>query len=174
MRFSESEKGQQKLVAENALFGNLYSKLLKNLAMYSREESKKIRQEFWISFGKNYPKKWILYNTKIKDFSLKFDFTRKYAEVAIESTSNDAVFREYYFEKIVSLKTILKEDYLPDILFSEDHELETGKMISRAYVRKEAVNIHSRENWEDVQHWLASQMTLLEAFFLEYRDFIDQ
>ncbi len=142
--------------------------------MYSRVESKKIRQELWISFGKNYPRKWLLYNTKIKDLNLKFDFTRKYAEVAIESTSSDEVFREYYYEKILSLKSILEEDFLPEISFAKDYELENGKEISRAFLRKEGVNIHNRNDWPKVQEWLASKMTLLEAFFVEYRDFIDQ
>ena len=34
--------------------------------MFNREESAKIRQEFWTSFGKSFPRKWLLYNTKIK------------------------------------------------------------------------------------------------------------
>ena len=33
--------------------------------MFNREESAKIRQEFWTSFGKSFPRKWLLYNTKI-------------------------------------------------------------------------------------------------------------
>ncbi|WP_424493403.1 DUF4268 domain-containing protein [Salinimicrobium sp. GXAS 041] len=142
--------------------------------MYSREESKKIRQEFWISFGKNYPRKWLLYNTRIKDLSLKFDFTRKYAEVAIESTSSDEVFREYYYEKIQSLQSILKEDFLPEIMFDKEYELENGKVISRAFLQRENVNIHNKNDWPRVQEWLASKMDLLESFFIEYRDFIDQ
>ena len=142
--------------------------------MYSREESKKIRQEFWINFGKTYRRKWILYNTKIKDFSLKFDFTRRYAEVAIEITSGDEVFRKYYFEKMESLKSVLKEDYIPEIEYAEDYELENGKIISRIYLQKEAVNVHNRNDWPQTQEFLNENMTLLEAFFLEYKDFIDQ
>ena len=142
--------------------------------MYSREESKKIRQEFWINFGKNYRRKWILYNTKIKDFSLKFDFTRRYAEVAIEITSGDEVFRKYYFEKLESLRSVLKEDYIPEIEYAEDYELENGKIISRIYLQTEGVNVHNRNDWPQTQEFLNENMTLLEAFFLEYKDFIDQ
>ena len=39
--------------------------------MFSKNESKKLRENFWISFGKSYPTKWILHNTKIKDFSFE-------------------------------------------------------------------------------------------------------
>jgi len=38
--------------------------------MISKEESKELIQEFWTSFGKEYPHKWILYNTKIKNLQL--------------------------------------------------------------------------------------------------------
>lgn len=141
--------------------------------MYSREESKKIRQEFWTSFGKNYPRKWLLYNTKIKDFSLKFTFTRRIAEVSIDLDSSDEIMRLYYFEKLQSLQTILKDEFLPQAVFNEAYELENGKIISRVYVLKEGVNIHNKKDWPLVQDWLAEQMDALERFFLEYRDFID-
>ncbi|WP_029034935.1 DUF4268 domain-containing protein [Salinimicrobium terrae] len=143
--------------------------------MYSREESKKIRHEFWTSFGKNYPRKWLLYNTRIKDFSLKFSFTRNLAEVSIDFDSTDEIMRQYYFEKLQSLRTILKEEFfLPEIVFAEVYELENGKIISRVYVTKENVNIHDKKDWPEVQSWLSEKMDALERFFLEYRDFIEQ
>lgn len=142
--------------------------------MYNREESKKIRQEFWTSFGKEYPRKWVLYNTRIKDFSLKFTFTRKMAEVSIDLDSQDEIMRLYYFEKLQSLQTILKDEFLPQAILAEEYELENGKIISRVYVRKEGVNIHNREDWPKVKEWLQEQMALLELFFLEYRDYIEQ
>jgi len=40
--------------------------------MFSKEESAQLRKEFWTSFGKSFPRKWLLYNTQIKDFSFKF------------------------------------------------------------------------------------------------------
>ena len=40
--------------------------------MYSKEENQKLKREFWVSFANKYPRKWVLYNTKIKDFSFKF------------------------------------------------------------------------------------------------------
>jgi hypothetical protein len=142
--------------------------------MYSRAESKKIRQEFWTCFGKSYPRKWLLYNTKIKDLSLKFTFTRKFAEVSIDLDAPDEIMRQYYFEKLQSLKTILKDEFLPEVVFAEEYELENSKIISRVYVSKYGVNIHKKEDWPQVMAWLAQNMDALERFFLEYRDFIEQ
>lgn len=142
--------------------------------MYSREESKKIRQEFWISFGKKFPRKWLLYNTKIKDVTLKFTFTLQKAEVSIDLEHNDVFLRQYYFEKLESLKSILLDEFLPEAVFSEKYELDNGKVISRIYVCKGGVNIHNKQHWEEVQTWLYTNMDALENFFLEYKDFIDQ
>ncbi|WP_324718879.1 DUF4268 domain-containing protein [Salinimicrobium sp. HB62] len=142
--------------------------------MYSREESKKVRQEFWTSFGKNYPRKWLLYNTRIKDLALKFTFTRRIAEVSIDLDASDEIMRQYYFEKLQSLQNILKGEFLPDAVFAEEYELESGKIISRIYVTLKGVNIHNKKQWPEVQEWLAEKMSALEAFFVEYRDFIEQ
>jgi hypothetical protein len=38
--------------------------------------------------------------------------------------------RQYYFEKLQSLQTILKDEFLPEAVFSEEYELENGKIIS--------------------------------------------
>ena len=40
--------------------------------MYSKEEALLIKKEFWTAFAEAYPRKWLLYNTKIKDVTFKF------------------------------------------------------------------------------------------------------
>lgn len=52
--------------------------------MFSKEESRILRQEFWTGFGKSFPRKWILYNTKLKGLNLKFYFDTKTALVALD------------------------------------------------------------------------------------------
>jgi len=52
--------------------------------MFSKEESKLLREEFWIAYGKSFPRKWLLYNTKIKGLSFKFHFDTKKALVALD------------------------------------------------------------------------------------------
>jgi hypothetical protein len=47
--------------------------------MYSKEETQRLNA-FWIEFAQKYPK-WLLYDTKIKDFSFKFYVDNKKAQV---------------------------------------------------------------------------------------------
>ena len=142
--------------------------------MFSKEQSKKIRQEFWTNFGKTYPRKWLLYNTKIKDVSLKFTFNTKIAQVSIDIESPDDFMRSYYFDKLMSLKNIIKTDYLPNIVFDENYSLDNGKMVSRIYVElDDNVSIHNKHTWERTMDFLNKKMNLLESFFIEYKDFIE-
>ena len=138
--------------------------------MFSKEESRLLRQEFWTSFGKSFPRKWILYNTKIKGFSFKFHFDTKTALVALDLEDN-LENRIKYWEKLQSLKTILKDHYLPEAIFEETYILDNHKEISRIYVPLEQnVSIHNKNSWQNVMVFFNEKMTLFEAFFEDYKD----
>ncbi len=140
--------------------------------MFSKEESRQLRETFWISFGKSFPRKWLLYNTKIKGFSFKFHFDTKQALVSLDVES-DLENRINYWEKLVALKSILQEDYLPEAIYEETCYLENGKEISRVYVPLEAkVSIHNKNSWQEVMVFFNEKMGLFEAFFEEYKDVI--
>ncbi|WP_299885806.1 DUF4268 domain-containing protein [uncultured Lacinutrix sp.] len=140
--------------------------------MFSREESKQIKQLFWTSFGKSFPRKWIKYDTKIKGFSFKFHFDNKVALVALD-LEDSLENRIRYWEKLQSLKTILKDDFLPEAIFEEEYFLDNGKELSRIYVQlEEKVNIHNKNHWQQVMEFFNKNMSLFEAFFTEYEDVI--
>ena len=60
--------------------------------MFSKEESTSLRKEFWTCFGKSFPRKWILYNTKIKGLSFKFVADRKKAMIVLDIEHPDAQY----------------------------------------------------------------------------------
>ncbi|MBD0822909.1 DUF4268 domain-containing protein [Aestuariibaculum marinum] len=141
--------------------------------MFSKEESRKLKQEFWTSFGKSFPRKWILYHTKLKGFSFKFYFDNKKALVALD-VEDDLEYRIKYWEKLEALKSILLDDYLPDAIYDETYFLDNEKEISRIYVPLEQkVSIHNKNTWRDVMEFFNEKMTLFEAFFEEYKDVIE-
>ncbi len=141
--------------------------------MFSKEESRKLKQEFWTSFGKSFPRKWILYHTKLKGFSFKFYFDNKKALVALD-IEDDLEYRIKYWEKLEALKSILLDDYLPDAIYDETYFLDNEKEISRIYVPLEQkVSIHNKNTWRDVMEFFNEKMTLFEAFFEEYKDIIE-
>lgn len=140
--------------------------------MFSKEESKRIRQEFWTSFGKSFPRKWTLYNTKIKGFSFKFHFDTKQAFVSLD-VEGDLEYRIIYWEKLVSIKSILLDEYLPDAIFEEACILENGKEISRVSVKLIGmVSMHNKNTWQETMEFFNKSMNKFEAFFEEYEEVI--
>lgn len=140
--------------------------------MFSKEESKKLRQEFWIAFGKSFPRKWVLYDTKIKGLALKFHFDLRIAMVSLDIDTTDLEQRIQLWEKLVALKSILQEEYLPKAKFEDSFVLENHKEISRIYVQKEGVSIHNKTKWQEAMVFLNDKMIILENFFFEYKDVI--
>jgi hypothetical protein len=141
--------------------------------MFSKEESRQLRQEFWTSFGKSFPRKWILYNTKLKGVSFKFYFDTKKALVALD-IEDDLEHRINYWEKLTALKAILLEDYLPEAIFEEAYILENGKEISRIYVPlPQKVSIHNKNTWQEAMVFFNTTMDKFESFFETYKEVIE-
>lgn len=140
--------------------------------MFSKEEARLIKKEFWIQFAEEYPRKWLLYNTGIKDFSFKFYIDNKKAQVLLDIETSDDGLRKIYFEKIESLKTILLEDYLSDAIFERHFYLETGKEISRIWIEIDGVSINNKATWQTVFDFFNEKMSAFEMFYYEYEDYI--
>lgn len=139
--------------------------------MFSKQEAQQIKKEFWTAFGKSFPRKWILYDTKIKDFSFKFYVDNKKAEVSIDIEMKDELFRNAYYEKIWSLEDILK-DFVGAFHKDECYPLDNGKAISRIWVEKHGVSVFNRDTWRDIFEFFYNTMDGFERFYWEYEDFI--
>ena len=140
--------------------------------MYSKEEAQKLKREFWVAFADKYPRKWLLYDTKIKDFSFKFYVDNKKAQVLIDIEQRNEETRKIYFEKIESLRTILEEDYIKDLVFEKNFTIESGKTISRIWVEQLNVSVSNRNYWDTIFDFFEENMDKLERFFYEYQDYI--
>lgn len=140
--------------------------------MYSKEEAQRLKREFWIDFAEKYPRKWVLYDTKIKDFSFKFYVDNKKAQVLIDIEHRNDEKRKIYFEKLESLRSILEDDFVKDLVFENNFVLENGKTISRIWVEKGDVSVSNRKYWDEIFDFFNQKMHALEMFYLEYGDYI--
>lgn len=139
--------------------------------MFSKEEAATLKKEFWTAFGKSFPRKWLLYDTKIKDLSFKFYADNKKAEVSLNIEMNDEVFRNAYFEKIQSLENLFLGE-IPELFLDENFTLQNGKIISKIWVEKTGVSIFNKNTWRDIFEFFVENMDKMETLFLDYEDFI--
>ena len=143
--------------------------------MFSKEEAAQMRKDFWIAFGKSFPRKWIKYNTQIKGFSFKFVAELKQALVVLDIEQPDEINNELLFEQLQSLKTILENEFLPEIIFDSEYLLESGKIIHRIYVLyPKKFSIYNKDSWRDCFEFFVKNMHQFELFFSEYEDYIKQ
>lgn len=141
--------------------------------MFSKEESTKLRKEFWTSFGKSFPHKWLLYNTKIKGFSFKFVATKKQALVCLDIEMKDETLKLHYYNKLLSLKNILTTDFISEVIYNSDYMLDNGKSICRIYIEfSDKFSIHNKNTWQNTYLFFINYMEQFELFYYEYEDFI--
>jgi hypothetical protein len=142
--------------------------------MFSKEEAVQLRKEFWTSFGKSFPRKWLLYNTKIKGFTFKFVADKKKAMVCLDIEHTDEIANELLYDQMISLKVLLETE-IPEVIFNETYELESGKIIRRIYVAfNDSFSIHNKNTWRNCYEFYVDVMSKFELFFYEYEDFINQ
>ncbi len=147
--------------------------------MYSKEESKRLRIEFWNTFGylskkKRQNRAWLLYNTKIKDVNLKFTAEQKFCAVSIDIEYKNTEKRHNFYNNLLSLQKLFNEEFNNELIWAEDYTLPNGKVISRIFVEKTGLSIYNKKNWTEIFEFLYTNMNKMENMFLEYKDIIKE
>jgi len=149
--------------------------------MYSKEESKSMRLEFWSRFDqysalrrrqKGKPGKFIMNRTGIKQLKLKFEFNEHEAVTGIDIETRDMEKRLGLYEKLEQLKPVIEAKLGQEITWELDHHLANGKSISRISMRLSNVGIYEKESWKKVFPFFYKNMMKIEEFYEEYRDFL--
>ena len=138
--------------------------------MYSKEEAKALREEFWNQF-KKISGPWLLSNTGIKALNLRFHVDREVAQVGIDLETKNMDKRLGLFEKLEAVKKILEEAMQESMIWEIEYIRENGKSVSRIYLQIEGVDIYNPDTWSTAHQFMFEKMSKLEAFYQEFRDF---
>jgi len=147
--------------------------------MYSKNELREIKKDFWSSFGQfsqlkrerlGYSKKWLLYKTKLKGLELKFILEKNKYLVAIEINSTAPKAQEY-ISKIELLKNeIISLSAYP---FLSESLIKNNKSIHRFFFEKENLNFKNKLHWPDIFNFFFDQMIILEQFVVENKAILE-
>jgi len=149
--------------------------------MYSKEELKLLKKEFWEGFGtfcniipslKNKKTKFILYNTKIKGVELKFDASRDGAFVILEINHSNFEKRVELYEKFEQCKIIIEKQFTNELIWEFSYIRECGTEVSRIYLQKTGIDIHRRSQWIEFYVFMYEEMQKLEQAFKKVKDLI--
>jgi hypothetical protein len=147
--------------------------------MYSKEDVKILRKEFWLSFSnytKFYSKKigeeieWVFYKTGIKGVELKFDLDKKSVKVILEINNKNRHDRLQISNEIIKYKSIINEGFDNNMVWVEDYMLPEGKTVYRIYVELINKNYYDKSQWPDILRFMCENMYKLQTNFLSIRD----
>ncbi len=149
--------------------------------MYSKDELKNLKLEFWESFAafcevqpylRGRKKMWTLYDTKVKGVELKFDATRERAFVILEVNHRSEDARLEMFERLTWYKDTLEMDFPEGLTWDICFVRDTGKQVARVYTSRSGIDFHRRQDWGEFFSFMASQMYLLERNFMSKAEYL--
>lgn len=103
---------------------------------------------------------------------MRFHFDVQKAMVALDVDTPDLERRLALWDKLLALRPILLDGYLPDARFDDSYQIDSQKEISRIYVEKHGVSIHDKDTWQETMVFLNENMARFEDFFQEYREIL--
>ncbi len=148
--------------------------------MFSKEEAKELRLEFWrklenrtrrLPGQKGRKKRWINDKTGIKGLDLRFDVDREKAIVALEINHRQEEKRLELYERLEAAKTIFEEAFGKPLTWEYLYEKPNGKQVCRVFTEMPA-DIYIKEQWPDISYFLIDNMIKMEKAFLEVKDYL--
>lgn len=147
--------------------------------MFSKEEAKALKVEFWTAFGKIMSKhesasflkvKWVGYKSFIKDIHFRLETDNKTAKFCIDIQCEDKSIRSIFFEQFSEFKNLLESNFHTEMYWVKSHYLPIGIEVSRIYTQIENVNHFRKSDWpiifENMEKWLLA----LDEFWSEFKD----
>lgn len=150
--------------------------------MYSKEEAKILRKEFWIVFARrceivpqlmHKKKKWVLYDTGLSGIDLKFEVNRTEALVMIEINSRLENRRLQIFETLLKCRKFIEEGFDHPLEWDICYTRESGQEVCRIFTFMPNVDFHRRNQWPDIFNFLIDNMLLLENNLMEIKDILE-
>lgn len=150
--------------------------------MYSKDEAKLLRKEFWIVFARrceivpelrHRKKKWILYDTGLSGIDLKFEVNRSEALVMLEINSRLENRRLQIFETLQKYRLLLEEGFAEPLIWDFCYARESGQEVCRIYTLLPNVDFHRQNQWPDIFNFLIDNMLILENNLMEIKDALE-
>ena len=144
--------------------------------MYSKEESKRLRKDFWTSFGVYMKKynhlyenkiRWVNYNTKCKDIYFRLDVTKKKAFFSFDIQHNDDGMRALFYEQFEELKSVITDSFEHNLTWEPNYDTDYGD-VSRIYVELPNISIFNKDTWQGIFQFLEKNIVSAHDFWDDF------
>ena len=148
--------------------------------MFTKEEEKAIRLDFWQKLSnktrrlpgqKGRKRFWIFDRTGVKGLDLRFDVDREKARVVLEINHKTEERRLQLFEKLYAAKELFEKEFEGPLTWDFAYEKPTGELVCRVYVEQPG-DLLDEEQWPAMSFFLIDRMIRLEKAFLEVKEYL--
>ncbi|MCB0637495.1 MAG: DUF4268 domain-containing protein [Lewinella sp.] len=142
--------------------------------MYTREQARQLRQEFWTAFGQYlapHPSatgqkvNWINYKTGYRSLYFRMDADRDRAYIGIVMAQRDPDLQQLFYEQFLELRGPLHGLLDEAWQWEEDATDEHGRAIRQIYTTQAPVNIFRKEDWPAIIAFLKPRILALDEFW---------
>ncbi|MDA3911656.1 MAG: DUF4268 domain-containing protein [Bacteroidales bacterium] len=150
--------------------------------MFSKEEAKALRLEFWNRFKaiseqerrkRGFKKTWMLKQTGVKGLSLRFDVDREHVAVGFEIYFKNKFKEALLMESFEGIRHLLEAELEGPLVWDDAYVTEEERECARIYVQMKDVDIFQKADWEKMWSFMMKNMFIMEQFFVDYREFIE-
>ncbi len=148
--------------------------------MYSKDQIKELRLNFWQSFKSycetqaslNYKKKrWILNDTQISGVALRFDLERENAKVILELQNKSEDRRLQIFEILERYKVVVEEGFENGLTWEFFHQREdNNQQVCRIYTQLDNMDWHKQNQWPEIYDFFIKNMLQMEENYLMLKE----
>lgn len=142
--------------------------------MYSKDEVRRLREQFWTSFGQYMSAvpsadadkvNWVNYKTGVKHLFFRMDVTNKQAIIMIDLTCPDSSIRELMYAQFVELKNIFQSSVGEDWEWDETYYDSNGKQVSRISCTMGKVSVFNQDHWPQLISFFKPRIIALDEFW---------
>lgn len=146
--------------------------------MYSKEEASKLRQQFWITFGKymkpipsaeGLPINWVNYKTGVKHVFFRMNAEQKQTTIAIDITHADMVSRHLFFEQFKAFQILFSDAVNEQWQWELNAVNEYGIALSQISKTLNDVSIFNQQDWPTIISFLKPRIIALDQFWTDVK-----
>lgn len=151
--------------------------------MYTKEQVKAIKKEFWTAFGiymkKNNTKvfkkkRWVNYKTGINDLYFRLDFTDKKAFFSIDIQHKDDGIRELYYEQFLEFKKMLNSMFDDKLTWQPVAFDKFNNPKACIFEELQNVSIYNKSDWAETMRFLEERIVTINEFWGEFKEVFKQ
>lgn len=145
--------------------------------MYGKDEAARLKQQFWITFGKymkpipsaeEMPVNWVNYKTGVKNIYFRTNAEQFKCSISIDITHPDEIIRQIYYEQFESFKKILHTE------LGEEWEwlpVSSNQGITISQIKKElkGFSVFKTEEWPEIISFLKPRLIALDTFWSDVK-----